>query len=167
MAASALSIGAAGARSYRRGTPLRCIIAPLAAARSAAAQVEGLAVDEGITLADLEGTLDFLLKKLFGEERRTEFRTHDFPFTEPSIEAYVSCHVCDGDGCPVCRHSGWIEIGGAGMVDPKLFEFVGYDPERYSGFAFGWGLERIAVLRHKIPDLRELWRNDLRLLRQF
>ena len=130
-------------------------------------QVEGLVVDEGITLADLEGTLDFLLKKLFGEERRTEFRTHDFPFTEPSIEAYVSCHVCDGDGCPVCRQSGWIEIGGAGMVDPKLFEFVGYDPERYSGFAFGWGLERIAVLRHKIPDLRELWRNDLRLLRQF
>ncbi len=130
-------------------------------------QVEGLAVGEGITLADLEGTLDFLLKKLFGEARRTEFRTHDFPFTEPSIEAYVSCHICDGDGCPVCRHSGWIEIGGAGMVDPKLFEFVGYDPERYSGFAFGWGLERIAVLRHKIPDLRELWRNDLRLLRQF
>jgi phenylalanyl-tRNA synthetase alpha chain len=130
-------------------------------------QVEGLAVDEGITLADLEGTLDFLMKQLFGEERRTEFRTHDFPFTEPSIEAYVSCHVCDGAGCPVCRHSGWIEIGGAGMVDPRLFEFVGYDPERYTGFAFGWGLERIAVLRHKIPDLRELWRDDLRLLRQF
>jgi phenylalanyl-tRNA synthetase alpha chain len=130
-------------------------------------QVEGLAVDEGITLADLEGTLDFLLRKLFGEQRRTEFRTHYFPFTEPSIEAYVSCHVCDGSGCPVCRHSGWIEVGGAGMVDPKLFEFVGYDPERYSGFAFGWGLERIAVLRHGIPDLRELWRDDLRLLRQF
>jgi phenylalanyl-tRNA synthetase alpha chain len=130
-------------------------------------QVEGLAVDEGITLADLEGTLDYLLKALFGEERRTEFRTHYFPFTEPSIEAYVSCHVCGGDGCPVCRHSGWIEIGGAGMVDPALFEFVGYDPERYSGFAFGWGLERIAVLRHGIPDLRELWRNDPRLLRQF
>ena len=130
-------------------------------------QVEGLAVDEGITLADLEGTLDFLLRQLFGESRRTEFRTHYFPFTEPSIEAYVSCHVCDGAGCPVCRHSGWIEIGGAGMVDPQLFEFVGYDPERYSGFAFGWGLERIAVLRHKIPDLRELWRDDLRLLRQF
>ncbi len=130
-------------------------------------QVEGLAVDEGITLGDLEGTLDFLMKQLFGDTRRTEFRTHDFPFTEPSIEAYVSCHVCDGAGCPVCRHSGWIEIGGAGMVDPKLFEFVGYDPERYTGFAFGWGLERIAVLRHKIPDLRELWRDDLRLLRQF
>jgi hypothetical protein len=124
-------------------------------------------VDEGITLADLEGTLDYLLKALFGEERRTEFRTHYFPFTEPSIEAYVSCHVCGGDGCPVCRHSGWIEIGGAGVVDPTLFEFVGYDPERYSGFAFGWGLERIAVLRHGIPDLRELWRNDPRLLEQF
>ena len=130
-------------------------------------QVEGLAVDEGITLADLEGTLDYLLKALFGKERRTEFRTHYFPFTEPSIEAYVSCHVCDGTGCPVCRHSGWIEIGGAGMVDPKLYEFVGYDPERYSGFAFGWGLERIAVLRHGIPDLRELWRNDPRLIGQF
>ena len=130
-------------------------------------QVEGLAVDEGITLADLTGTLDFLLKALFGQDRRTEFRTHYFPFTEPSIEAYVSCHVCGGDGCPVCRHSGWIEIGGAGVVDPTLFEFVGYDPERYSGFAFGWGLERIAVLRHGIPDLRELWRNDPRLLAQF
>jgi len=130
-------------------------------------QVEGLAVDEGITLADLTGTLDFLLKKLFGEERRTEFRTHYFPFTEPSIEAYVSCHVCDGDGCGVCRHSGWIEVGGAGMVDPALFAFVGYDPDRYSGFAFGWGLERIAMLRHEFPDLRELWRNDLRFSRQF
>jgi phenylalanyl-tRNA synthetase alpha chain len=130
-------------------------------------QVEGLAVDEGITLADLKGTLDFLFKKLFGEQRRTEFRTHYFPFTEPSIEAYVSCHVCDGAGCTICRHSGWIEVGGAGMVDPKLFERVGYDPERYSGFAFGWGLERIAMLRHEFPDLRELWRNDLRFSRQF
>jgi phenylalanyl-tRNA synthetase alpha chain len=130
-------------------------------------QVEGLVVDEGITLGDLEGTLDYLLKALFGEERRTEFRTHYFPFTEPSIEAYVSCHVCDGAGCPVCRHSGWIEVGGAGMVDPTLYEFVGYDPERYTGFAFGWGLERIAVLRHGIPDLRELWRNDPRLVTQF
>jgi phenylalanyl-tRNA synthetase alpha chain len=130
-------------------------------------QVEGLVIDEGITLANLTGTLDVLLRKLFGEERRTEFRTHYFPFTEPSIEAYVSCHVCDGDGCGVCRHSGWIEVGGAGMVDPVLFEFVGYDPEQYSGFAFGWGLERIAMLRHEFPDLRELWRNDLRFSRQF
>ena len=130
-------------------------------------QVEGLAVDEGITLGDLEGTLDYLLKALFGERRETRFVTHHFPFTEPSIEALVSCHICDGSGCPVCRHSGWIEVGGAGMVDPNLFEFVGYDPERNTGFAFGWGLERIAVLRHGIPDLRELWRNDPRLLRQF
>lgn len=130
-------------------------------------QVEGLVIDEGITLADLTGTLEFLLRALFGEERRTEFRTHYFPFTEPSIEAYVSCHVCDGAGCHVCRHSGWIEVGGAGMVDPTLFEFVGYDAERYSGFAFGWGLERIAMLRHEFPDLRELWRNDLRFTEQF
>jgi phenylalanyl-tRNA synthetase alpha chain len=130
-------------------------------------QVEGLAVDEGITLADLLGTLDYLLKALFGESRKTDFRTHHFPFTEPSVEAYVSCHICDGSGCPVCRHSGWIEVGGSGMVHPNLFEFVGYDAERYTGFAFGWGLERIAVLRHGIPDLRELWRNDPRLLEQF
>ena len=130
-------------------------------------QAEGLAVDEGITLGDLLGTLDYLCKALFGEKRKTEFRTHHFPFTEPSVEAYVSCHVCDGSGCAVCRHSGWIEVGGSGMVDPNLFEFVGYDPERYTGFAFGWGLERIAVLRHGIPDLRELWRNDPRLLEQF
>jgi phenylalanyl-tRNA synthetase alpha chain len=130
-------------------------------------QIEGLAVDEGITLSDLLGTLEYLLKALFGEDRRTDFRIHHFPFTEPSVEAYVSCHVCDGPGCPVCRHSGWIEVGGSGMVDPNLFDFVGYDPERYTGFAFGWGLERIAVLRHGIPDLRELWRNDPRLLAQF
>lgn len=130
-------------------------------------QVEGLAVDEGITLADLLGTLEVLLKALFGEDRGTDFRIHHFPFTEPSVEAYVSCHLCDGSGCPICRHSGWIEVGGSGMVDPNLFDFVGYDTERYTGFAFGWGLERIAVLRHGIPDLRELWRNDPRLLSQF
>ena len=147
-------------RCYRRDTPD-------ATHTPTFHQVEGLAVDEGISLADLEGTLDYLLKTLFGEERRTQFTTNYFPFTEPSIEARVSCHICDGSGCPVCRHSGWIEVGGAGMVDPNLFEFVGYDAERYTGFAFGWGLERIAVLRHGIPDLRELWRNDPRLLRQF
>jgi len=130
-------------------------------------QIEGLAVDEGITLGDLEGTLDYLLKALYGENRRSRFVTNHFPFTEPSVEALVSCHMCDGSGCPVCRQSGWIEVGGSGMVDPNLFEFVGYDPERYTGFAFGWGLERIAVLRHGIPDLRELWRNDPRLLEQF
>jgi phenylalanyl-tRNA synthetase alpha chain len=130
-------------------------------------QMEGLAVDEGITLADLLGTLEYLIKALFGEERRSRFVTNHFPFTEPSVEALMSCHICDGSGCPVCRHSGWIEVGGSGMVDPNVFEFVGYDSERYTGFAFGWGLERIAVLRHGIPDLRELWRNDPRLLEQF
>ena len=130
-------------------------------------QVEGLAVDRGITLADLKGTLAYLMRALFGEDRDVRFATHFFPFTEPSIEAYVSCFLCNGAGCPVCRQSGWIEVGGAGMVDPKLFEFVGYDPEVWTGFAFGWGLERIAVLRHGLPDLRELWQNDLRLVSQF
>lgn len=130
-------------------------------------QVEGLAVDDGITLADLLGTLDYLIKALFGDKRRSRFVTEHFPFTEPSVEALVSCHICDGSGCSVCRHSGWIEVGGSGMVDPNLFDLVGYDSERYTGFAFGWGLERIAVLRHGIPDLRELWRNDPRLLEQF
>lgn len=147
-------------RCYRRDTPD-------ATHTPTFHQMEGLVVDEGITLADLLGTLDYLCKALFGEDRRTDFRTHHFPFTEPSVEAYVSCHLCDGSGCPVCRHSGWIEVGGSGMVDPNLFDFVGYDKERYTGFAFGWGLERIAVLRHGIPDLRELWRNDPRLLAQF
>jgi hypothetical protein len=140
-------------RVYRRDTPDATHVPTFH-------QVEGLAVEEGITLGDLLGTLDYLCKALFGESRRTRFVTHHFPFTEPSVEALVSCHVCDGSGCPVCRHSGWIEVGGSGMVHPNLFEFVGYDPERYTGFAFGWGLERIAVLRHGIPDLRELWRND-------
>ena len=130
-------------------------------------QVEGLAVDEGITLADLKGTLLAVMRALFGEEREVRFRTHYFPFTEPSIEPDVSCFLCDGAGCRVCRFSGWIEMGGSGMVHPALFEHVGYDPERWSGFAFGLGLERIALLRHGLPDLRALWENDLRLLRQF
>ena len=130
-------------------------------------QVEGLAVDRGIALADLKGTLAYLMRALFGQDRDVRFATHFFPFTEPSIEAYVSCFLCNGSGCPVCRLSGWIEVGGAGMVDPNLFEFVGYDPEEWTGFAFGWGLERIAVLRHGLPDLRELWQNDLRLAAQF
>ena len=130
-------------------------------------QVEGLAVDEGITLADLKGTLLYAMRALFGEEREIRFRTHYFPFTEPSIEPDVSCFLCDGAGCRVCRFSGWIEMGGSGMVHPALYEHVGYDPERYSGFAFGLGLERIALLRHGLPDLRQLWDNDLRLLRQF
>ena len=130
-------------------------------------QVEGLAVDRGITLADLKGTLLHLMRALFGEERQVRFRTHFFPFTEPSLEPDVSCFLCDGRGCSVCKHSGWIEMGGSGMVDPNVFGYVGYDPEEFTGFAFGLGLERIAFLRHGLPDLRQLWENDLRLLRQF
>jgi phenylalanyl-tRNA synthetase alpha chain len=130
-------------------------------------QVEGLVVDRNITLADLKGTLQHLLRSLFGEERETRFATHYFPFTEPSIESYVSCFLCDGSGCRVCKYSGWIEIGGAGMVDPNVFEFVGYDAEEVTGFAFGWGLERMGLLRHGLPDIRALWENDLRLLEQF
>jgi phenylalanyl-tRNA synthetase alpha chain len=130
-------------------------------------QVEGLAVDRGITLADLKGTLRTLLRQLFGEQREAKFVTHYFPFTEPSVEVLVSCFQCDGAGCPMCRHSGWIEIGGSGMVDPNVLRFVGYDPEEVSGFAFGWGLERMAILRHGLPDIRDLWADDLRFLRQF
>ena len=130
-------------------------------------QVEGLAVDRGITMADLKGTLLHLMRALFGEERDVRFRTHDFPFTEPSLEPDVSCFLCEGEGCPVCRWSGWIELGGSGMVDPNVFEFAGYDPEEWTGFAFGIGLERIAMLRHGLPEIGSLWQNDLRLLRQF
>lgn len=130
-------------------------------------QFEGLAVDEGITLADLKGTLLHVMRALFGPERRVRFRTHFFPFTEPSIEPDVSCGICGGVGCRTCKYSGWLEMGGAGVVDPRVFENVGVDPERWSGFAFGCGLERAAQLRHDIPDIRLLWEGDLRVLRQF
>jgi phenylalanyl-tRNA synthetase alpha chain len=147
-------------RCYRRDTPD-------ATHNPIFHQVEGLAVDRGITLSDLKGTLLHLARALFGDERDVRIRTSFFPFTEPSIEFDVSCFICGGAGCGVCKQSGWIEMGGAGVVDPAVFEFVDYDPEEISGFAFGLGLERIAMLRHGLPDLRELWRNDLRLLRQF
>jgi phenylalanyl-tRNA synthetase alpha chain len=130
-------------------------------------QVEGLAIDRGITMGDLKGTLLYMMRALFGEEREMRFRTHDFPFTEPSLEPDVSCFLCGGAGCQVCRYSGWIEIAGSGMVDPYLFEFVGLDPEEWTGFAFGMGLERVAMLRHGLPALGLLWENDLRLARQF
>ena len=130
-------------------------------------QFEGLAVDEGITLADLKGTLLHVMRALYGPERRVRFRTHFFPFTEPSIEPDVSCGICGGVGCRTCKYSGWLEMGGAGVVDPRVFENVGVDPERWSGFAFGCGLERAAQLRHDIPDIRLLWDGDLRVLRQF
>ena len=130
-------------------------------------QVEGLAVDRGITLADLKGTLQLLLRRLFGDERSVRIRTSYFPFTEPSVEADVECFICGGSGCRVCEYEGWIEVGGAGVVDENVLRNVGYDPEEVSGFAFGWGLERIFMLRHGLPDIRMLWQNDLRLLAQF
>jgi phenylalanyl-tRNA synthetase alpha chain len=130
-------------------------------------QVEGLAVDKGITLADLKGTLLHLAQALFGAEREVRFMTDFFPFTEPSLGTAVSCFLCDGAGCAVCKHTGWIEMGGSGVVDPNVLRNVGYDPEEVSGFAFGLGLERIAMLRHGIPDIRMFWENDLRFLRQF
>jgi phenylalanyl-tRNA synthetase alpha chain len=130
-------------------------------------QVEGLAVDENITLADLKGTLLHLARALFGADREVRFMTDFFPFTEPSLGAAVSCFLCEGAGCPVCKHTGWIEMGGSGVVDPNVLRNVGYDPEKVSGFAFGLGLERIAMLRHGVPDIRMFWDNDLRFLRQF
>ena len=130
-------------------------------------QFEGLAVDRGITLADLKGTLLYVMRRLYGPERRVRFRTHYFPFTEPSMEPDVSCGVCGGDGCATCKFSGWIEIGGCGMVDPQVLLNVGLDPEEWSGFAFGLGLERTAQLRYDIPVIRPFWDNDLRFLRQF
>ncbi len=130
-------------------------------------QFEGLAVDKGITLADLKGTLLHVMRALYGPDRRVRFRTHYFPFTEPSIEPDVSCGICGGEGCRTCKWSGWIEMGGAGMVDPQVLENVGLDPAEWGGFAFGCGLERTAQLRHFIPDIRALWEGDLRVLRQF
>jgi phenylalanyl-tRNA synthetase alpha chain len=130
-------------------------------------QFEGLAVDRTITLADLEGTLLHVMRALFGDDRRVRFRTHFFPFTEPSIEPDVSCPICDMRGCRTCKDTGWVELGGAGMVDPQVFLNVGIDPEEWTGFAFGCGIERAAQLRHGISEIRPFWENDLRVLRQF
>jgi phenylalanyl-tRNA synthetase alpha chain len=132
-------------------------------------QVEGLAVDTDITLTDLKGTLLAFSRAIFGPDREIRLRPHFFPFTEPSVEVDISCfmeHV-PGTRCPVCRDTGWLEILGAGMVDPNVFGHVGYDAEHLSGFAFGMGIERIAMLKHGIPDLRLLYDNDLRVLEQF
>jgi phenylalanyl-tRNA synthetase alpha chain len=130
-------------------------------------QVECLAVDRGITLADLRGTMEHFTRAVFGSERQVRMRTSFFPFTEPSAEFDVTCYLCDGAGCQVCKRSGWIEMGGSGMVDPAVFTAVGYDPSEWSGFAFGLGIDRIAFLRHGLPDLRLFWENDIRFLSQF
>ena len=136
-------------------------------------QVEGLAIDEDITLGDLQGVLLEFVRAIFGPEREIRLRPHYFPFTEPSVEVDVSCFVCDGTGrvggerCSLCKGSGWIEILGSGMVDPNVLGFVDYDPDKVQGFAFGMGIERIAMLRHGVPDLRMFYDNDVRFLEQF
>ena len=130
-------------------------------------QIEGLVVDKGITFSDLKGTLEMFIKKLYGEGTRVRFRPHHFPYTEPSAEMDMSCFKCGGKGCSMCKGEGWIEILGCGMVHPKVLENCGIDPEVYSGFAFGVGLERIVMMRYGIDDMRLLYENDLRFLKQF
>ena len=130
-------------------------------------QIEGLVIDENITMADLKGTLEVLVQKMFGAERKIRLRPSYFPFTEPSVEVDVSCFKCGGAGCNVCKYTGWIEILGAGMVHADVLKMSGIDPERYSGFAFGLGQERVAMLRYGINDIRGFYQNDLRFLRQF
>ena len=147
-------------RVYRRDTPD-------ATHSPTFLQVESLVVDRGITLADLKGAVLHFFRQLFGPQREVRMRTSYFPFTEPSVEFDVTCFLCNSEGCPVCKYSGWIEMGGAGWVDPEVFRNVGYDPEVWAGFAFGLGIERIAMLRHGLPDLRLFWDNDLRVLSQF
>ena len=130
-------------------------------------QMEGLVVDEGITLGDLKGTLEYFVRKLFGKETRARFRPSFFPFTEPSADLDISCFHCGGKGCRLCKNSGWIEILGSGMVHPNVFKVVGYDTEKYSGFAWGMGIDRIALILYQIEDARLFYENDLRFLQQF
>ena len=130
-------------------------------------QIEGLVVDKNITMSDLKGTLEMFAKNCLGPNTKVRFRPHHFPFTEPSAEADVSCFVCGGKGCRVCKQEGWIELLGCGMVHPKVLENCGIDPNEYSGFAFGFGVERIAMAKFGIDDLRLLYENDVRFLKQF
>ena len=130
-------------------------------------QIEGLVVDKGVTMADLKGTLNAVIREIYGPETQTRFRPHHFPFTEPSCEVDIQCHKCGGKGCPTCKGEGWIEVLGAGMVHPKVLRNCGIDPDEYSGFAFGFGLERMAMGRFKISDLRLIFENDIRFLEQF
>ena len=130
-------------------------------------QVEGMVIDKGVTMADLKGTLNTVVEQLYGKGTKTRFRPHHFPFTEPSCEMDVQCHKCGGVGCPTCKGEGWIELLGAGMIHPRVLEMSGIDPEVYSGWAFGIGLERTAMRRFKIADLRLIFENDVRFLEQF
>ena len=130
-------------------------------------QVEGMVIDKGVTMADLKGTLNTVVEKLYGKGTKTRFRPHHFPFTEPSCEMDVQCHKCGGVGCPTCKGEGWIELLGAGMIHPRVLEMSGIDPNEYSGWAFGIGLERTAMRRFKIADLRLIFENDVRFLEQF
>ena len=130
-------------------------------------QIEGLAVDEHITLTDLKGVLQEMARQLFGPQRRIRFRCDFFPFVEPGVDFAVDCAICDGKGCRVCKHSGWREMGGAGMVHPRVLQGVGYDPDRYTGFAFGLGVERLLMMKYGVNDIRAFAGNDLRFLRQF
>jgi phenylalanyl-tRNA synthetase alpha chain len=147
-------------RAYRRDTPDATHSANFH-------QLEGLFVADKVSMADLKGDLTYFARQILGPKSKVRFRPHFFPFTEPSVEVDFSCHVCAGSGCRVCKNSGWIEIAGAGMVDPNVFNAVGYDPEQVTGYAFGMGLERIAMILLEIQDIRHLYENDVRFLSQF
>jgi phenylalanyl-tRNA synthetase alpha chain len=130
-------------------------------------QIEGLAVDHDITFCDFKGTLEYFVRQFFGPKIKTRFQPSYFPFTEPSADVYVSCIFCGGDGCRICKFGGWIEVLGSGMVDPAVYGFVDYDPRRVSGFAFGIGVDRMAILKYGINDIQAFFQNDVRFLRQF
>jgi phenylalanyl-tRNA synthetase alpha chain len=147
-------------RTYRKDTPDSTHL-------PAFHQIEGLVVDKGVTFADLKGTIDTFVRAIFGEGTRTRLRPAYFPFTEPSAEFEMSCVICGGEGCRTCAGVGWIELGGCGMVHPAVFEATGVDPEEWTGFAFGFGIDRIAIMRHEIADLRVMIENDVRFLGQF
>lgn len=149
--------------------PGKCYRNEAVSARSLAMfhQVEGLYVDKKVTFKELKGTLNYFAREFFGENLKTRLRPSYFPFTEPSAEMDVECYLCEGKGCRICKYTGWLEIMGCGMVDPKVFEIVGYDPEEYSGFAFGMGIERTLLVKYGIPDIRMFLENDLRFLKQF
>ena len=156
----------------QRGAPQRVIVPGKSFRRDYDAthmpmfhQVEGLCIDEGVAVSDLKGTLEYFARSMFGPGRAIQMRPHHFPFTEPSIEVEVSCMNCDGQGCALCKHSGWLEILGSGMVHPQVLRNGGLDPERYTGFAFGMGIERVAMLAYGINDMRLLYENDVRFLR--